>query len=131
VVITPHLKEFSNLAKEEIPEILKGGFSSPFAFANAHKICVLLKNAVTIITNGQEIFLNVKGTSGQAKGGSGDVLAGVIAGLCASGLSVFEGAQAAAFLVGEAAEIAVKKTGEYSLLASDVVQAFLSVTQDF
>lgn len=133
VLITPHLKEFSRLSGESVESILASGFSSAFHFAKENKICVLLKNAVSVITNGEEIFLSTTGTSGQAKGGSGDVLSGVIAGLCASGLSVFSGAKAGAYIVGKAAEIAVKKTGEYSLLASDTVdclgQAFLSIAE--
>ena len=112
-------------------EILQGGFETVRAFAKRYGVTVLLKNAVTIITDGEAIALNIAGTPAQAKAGSGDVLAGVIAGLCATGLSAFDGGCVGAYITGKAAEIAVLETGEYSLLASDTIahlgKAFLSV----
>jgi len=135
VVLTPHVKEFSRLSGESVEEILKGGFASPVRFAGEHNICVLLKNAVSMITDGKETFLNVNGNSGQAKGGSGDVLSGVIAGLCASGISALDAAKIGAYLTGLSAEIVAKEKGEYSMLPSDVVatlgRAFLQITEDF
>ena len=52
-------------------------------FAKACEVNVLLKNALSLITDGERLALNLTGNSGQAKGGSGDVLSGVLAGLCA------------------------------------------------
>ena len=127
VIITPHIKEFSRLTGESVQAILEKGLFAPVAFAKEHDVCVLLKNAVSIVTDGKHVALNAAGNVGQARGGSGDVLAGVIAGLCAGGLSAFDGGKAGAYLVGKAAEIAAKKTGEYSLLVSDVISAFVSV----
>ena len=49
------------------------------------------------------------------------MLSGLIAGLCAQGLSAYEGGLAGAYLAGKAAEIATEEYGEYSLLASDTV----------
>jgi NAD(P)H-hydrate epimerase len=76
---------------------------------------------VTVITNGTQTSVNIRGNSGQAKGGSGDVLSGVIAGLCAVGVSAFNSARIAAFATGRAAEIACEKSSEYSLTATDVI----------
>ena len=116
---------------ESVQAILEKGAFAPVAFAKRHGVCVLLKNAATSLTDGQRVCVNVVGASGQAKGGSGDVLSGVIAGLCASGLSAFDGGKAGAYITGTAAQIAAQKSGEYSLLASDVIaalgQAFLTV----
>jgi NAD(P)H-hydrate epimerase len=90
-----------------------------------------LKGAATIITDGTHTAVNVAGTPAQAKAGSGDVLSGLCAGLCATGLSSFEGGMAGAYLAGTAAQIASKTTGEYSLTASDEISsigaAFLSL----
>ena len=100
-------------------------------FAKSHKTTVLLKNAVTTIASESTTAINVRGTAGQAKGGSGDVLSGVIAGLCAQGLSAFDGACAGAYLTGRAAELACEKIDEYALLPSDVISylggAFLTL----
>ncbi len=131
VILTPHVKEFSRLSKESVQNVLEKGLQAPVAFAKEYKVSVLLKNAVSVLTDGERIVINPVGTAGQAKGGSGDVLSGVIAGLCASGLSAFDGGKAGAYLTGRAAQIAAEETGEYSLLATDVIgalgKAFLSV----
>ncbi|MBE7084975.1 MAG: NAD(P)H-hydrate dehydratase [Clostridiales bacterium] len=131
VVITPHLKEFSRLTGESVAELKKKGLSAPIAFAREHAITVLLKNAVSLIADKEDVFVNISGCAGQAKGGSGDALSGVIASLCAQGLSATESAVAGAYLVGKSAEIASKEQGEYSLTASDCItclgKAFLSL----
>ena len=71
------------------------------------------------------------GTPAQAKGGSGDVLSGLIASIAATGLSLFDAARSGVYLSGKAAEIAVQKTGEFSLTATDtadhIARAFLSL----
>lgn len=134
VIVTPHVKEFSRLSGTEIPEILERGLLAATDFAKTHGVTVLLKNAVTIVTDGKEIFVNTTGGTGQAKGGSGDVLSGVIASLCACGLSGLDAACAGAYLSGKAAEIATRQQGEYSLTASDIIaclgKAFLSLSQE-
>ena len=134
VVITPHIKEFSRLSGEEVSEIIAKGLYAATPFAKEYGVTVLLKSAASILTDGKRVVLNTSGTSGQAKGGSGDVLSGVIAGLCAMGTSAFDGACAAAYLVGKAAEIATAVKGEYSLTATDIIEslgsAFLFVTEN-
>ena len=131
ITLTPHLKEFSRLSGKTVAEIKSAGLYAPRAFAKEYGVNVLLKSAVSILTDGARTLVNTAGTAGQAKGGSGDVLAGVIGGLCASGLSAFDGAVAGAYLVGKSAELGAQKQGEYSLLATDICAclggAFLSL----
>lgn len=121
VLLTPHLKEFSRLTGESTDDLLTKGLNAPKDFAKKRGVTVLLKGAATVISDGKRTALNVAGTAGQAKGGSGDVLSGLIAGLCAGGLSAFDGACAGAYLAGKAAEFAAAETGEYSLTASDEI----------
>lgn len=121
IVLTPHCMEFSRLIGESVRDILDKGVLAPQSFAKQTGVSVLLKNAVSVLSDGTRTWVNTAGTVGQAKGGSGDVLSGVIAGLCACGLSAFDGTAAGAWLCGRAAEIAVQETGEYSLLASDTI----------
>ena len=133
VVLTPHIKEFSRITGLSVEEILSADLQNAQAFANENSVTILLKNAATIVTDGAKTAVNFTGNSGQAKGGSGDVLSGVIAGLCVQGASGFDGACAGAFLCGKAAEIAVETIGEYSLTASDCIEklgkAFLFVAE--
>ena len=131
VVLTPHVKEFSRLSARTTTEILQGGLAVATEFAKEYGVTLLLKNAASIVTDGARVAANTAGCAGQAKGGSGDVLSGVVAGLLAGGLDVFEGVAAAAYLAGRAAELAAQTQGDYALLATDVIdclgRAFLSV----
>lgn len=134
IILTPHIKEFSRLSGLSVEEILEDSISVVKDFAKKHGVRVLLKNAVSVITNGEEVFLNHTGTSGQAKGGSGDVLSGVIVGLCASGVEPFHAEVLGAYLVGLSAEIAEKAVGNYSMTATDLInnlpKAFLCVAKN-
>lgn len=128
VLLTPHPKEFSRLADACAQEI-----STPAALAEALGASVLLKGAATVVSDGKRTTVSCSGSSGQAKGGSGDVLSGLIAGLCAQGMSAFDGGRAGAWLAGKAAEFAAEETGEYSMTASDEIlylsDAFLSLKE--
>ena len=134
VAITPHVKEFSRLTGQSVEEILQSPIESAETLARRWKVTVLLKNAVSVITNGKETALCSAGNAGQAKGGSGDVLSGLAAGLCAWGKDVFSAVKTAAYLSGKAAEIAAKTVGEYALTATDCISAlgaaFLSVSEN-
>lgn len=134
VVLTPHSKEFSRWTGDSVETVLQKGVTIAKNFAESYQTALLLKNAVSVITDGRRTVLNATGNSGQAKGGSGDVLAGVIAGLCACGASGFDGARLGAYLVGRAAELSAEKIDEYSLCASDLISylgaAFLDLQTD-
>ncbi len=121
VVLTPHVKEFSRLSGIAVNEILENPLEVAKEFALASACNVYLKNAVSVCTDGEKTFVNETGNSGQAKGGSGDVLAGVIAGLCAQGASTYDGACAGGYVVGRAAEIAAEEMGERALIARDII----------
>ena len=134
VIMTPHIKEFSRLTGESAQAILENPTKLAKRYAKAWGVTVLLKNAYSVITDGECVAWNTAGTAGQAKGGSGDLLSGLIAGLCAQGLSAYEGGMAGAYLAGKAAELATAEYGEYSLLASDTIEkigsAFLRIPEN-
>ncbi len=134
VILTPHPLEFARLIGKTTSEVLENDVALAKEFAVKHGVPLLLKGAASIITDGQRTCVCVAGTAGQAKGGSGDVLSGVLAGLAAMKLSAYDAARAGAFLCGRAAEIGTREQGEYSLLASDIIgclgKAFLSVTEN-
>lgn len=133
VLLTPHVKEFARLSRLDVGKIVWGGFSQPKAFAETLGVNILLKNAVSVLSDGTRISVNSAGCSGQAKAGSGDVLSGVLAGLCAMGLSTFDAGALGSYLTGKAAELARETIGEYSMVASDVIaylgRAFLDTAK--
>ena len=121
VLLTPHGKEFSRLTGMDMKDVRFCGLAEPKEFASFLGASVLLKNAVSVLSDEERICVNVSGCSGQAKAGCGDVLSGLIAGLCAMGLSAYEGGAVGGYLAGKAAEFAAADIGEYALTASDVI----------
>lgn len=78
VILTPHYGEFSRLTNLAIDTIKKDRISLSIKFAKDHNCTLLLKDHKTLITNGNEIFINTTGNSSMACGGMGDVLSGMI-----------------------------------------------------
>lgn len=131
VILTPHPKEFSRLSDCDFSEVLENGVSLAQAFAKEYGCTVLLKGNTSVITDGKEVLLNTEGTPALAKGGSGDVLSGIIAAIAARGVSPLQAAACGAFLLGRAGEYAAREKGEYSVIGTDVTeklpQAILSL----
>ncbi|MEM4368026.1 MAG: NAD(P)H-hydrate dehydratase [Candidatus Anstonellales archaeon] len=86
VILTPHTGEFKNLLKLDNEEWQKKQKSFDFCstveeFARINNVILVLKSALTTISDGENIFKTTTPNSALAKGGSGDVLAGIISGL--------------------------------------------------
>ncbi len=120
VVVTPHPKEFSRLSGRSVYEILSDPAVYARAFAEEYGVTVVLKSHRTVITDGKRIAVNTTGSPALAKGGSGDTLAGFLAGTIARGLAPFEASVASSYILGRAGELAARDLGEYSPDASDV-----------
>ncbi|MBA2422744.1 MAG: NAD(P)H-hydrate dehydratase [Chitinophagales bacterium] len=119
-IITPHPKEFERLA----------GVSSDWAdrlqrqmdLSKKHHLYIILKGAYTCISTPQgKCYFNSTGNPGMAKGGSGDVLTGMVASFLAQGYHQEEASLLSVYLHGLSADIAVKKQSEQSLLATDII----------
>jgi len=90
--------------------------------ARETKATIVLKGLVDIISNGAITRLNKTGNPGMTKGGTGDALAGITAGLLAQNKNLMNSACAGAFLCGLAGDIAYKKL-DVSMNATDVVES--------
>lgn len=124
VILTPHPKEFARLSGRSMEEVLSSAAEAAKQFAKEYGVVVALKNNRTLITDGERLALNLTGTPALAKGGSGDVLSGLLAGTCARGIPPFEAACVASYLFGKAGELAAERLGEYSVTAEDVIACF-------
>ena len=138
VVITPHPAEMARLCGKSIPEILASPVETAQDYARAKRVTVVLKDAHTVIASPEgELYICAAGNAGMAKGGSGDVLAGVIGALLtqcrerlSSGLSVAAVAAAGVYLHAAAGDLAARALGEYGMLASDVIERLPCVCRD-
>lgn len=132
VVLTPHPGEMARLTGKAIPEIQGSRLKTARDFAVSHGVTLVLKGSGTIIANSDgPLFLNTTGNPGMAKGGSGDVLAGMAASFAAQGIPTEKAAAAAVFLHGLAGDLCAKALTQSAMLPSDLIEylpkAFLAV----
>ena len=120
-ILTPHPGEAARLLSCSTAEIQQDRFAAVSAIQAKYGGIAVLKGAGTLIASEDEIAVSTTGNPGMASGGMGDVLAGVIAGLLAQGLSLKNAAQQGVYLHGLAADLAAAKDGERGLLASDLM----------
>ena len=120
-ILTPHPKEFERIAGEWKNEFDR--LEKQKRLAKELKSIVILKGANTAIAapDGTVVF-NSSGNPGMAKGGSGDVLTGILTGLMAQQYSAFETAQLGVFLHGLAGDLGAYEKGTHSLIASDIIE---------
>lgn len=127
-VLTPHMKEMSRLAGTEIGAIKEDRMAFLEAFMSQYPVTCVLKDARTVVAEkAHPFYVNKTGNSAMAKGGSGDVLCGMITGLLAQGQTPFEAAAAGVYLHGLSGDDAREKKGAYSVLASDILDAIGNV----
>lgn len=123
-IITPHLKEMSRLTDMTVEEIANGTASTAREFAGKHALCCVLKSHNTVVNDkGERAYVNTTGNSGMATGGSGDVLAGVIASLLAQkhlSLSRFDAATLGVYLHADAGDRAAEALGKSAVMARDI-----------
>lgn len=120
-VMTPHPKELSRLLNVDVNEILQDKLKYIQQAKEKFNCNVVLKGSNSIIASKDSIFINITGNSGLATAGTGDVLAGMIAGLTAQGMSSIDAAVAGVYIHGLAGDLAAEDLTEYSVIASDVV----------
>ena len=122
LVLTPHSMEFSRISGLTLPEIEASRLTASEAFAQEHGVTLILKGPHTVITapDGEQ-RINTTGNPGMASGGSGDVLAGMIAAFLARGLQEADAAALAVYLHGAAGDLAARRLGEDSMSAMDLI----------
>lgn len=122
-IITPHPGEMARLIGSTIENIMDNpcGIAQKFSQEN-HSITVL-KTERTVVAGLQgNLYININGNSGMAKGGSGDLLTGIIAGLWAQNLNPEDAARLGVYLHGRAGDIMKSLKTEYSFLPRDLYQ---------
>lgn len=121
VILTPHVKEFSRLSGEDVDEITSDPVKKANSFAKEYGVTLMLKSATTVICDGENAALNVRGSTALSKGGSGDMLSGYLCGTLARGLNLFDAAVCSAYILGVAAEISSEERTDYCATAYDII----------
>jgi NAD(P)H-hydrate epimerase len=120
LVLTPHAGEFYALTGERLPQELEERVEVVRKWSTQLKSVILLKGSVDIISSSEgEVKLNETGNPGMTVGGTGDVLAGLIASLIAQGMSAFPAACSAAFINGYTGDMLLEEKG-YAFTAGEV-----------
>jgi ADP-dependent NAD(P)H-hydrate dehydratase / NAD(P)H-hydrate epimerase len=123
-ILTPHPGEMSRLAGKTIDEVQQDRTGSAQALAKKLNCTVVLKGAYTVIAaRDGRCRISPYANPGLATAGTGDVLAGVIAGLAAQKLDTFDAAALGVCLHGEAGEIVRAEIGDTGMIASDLLPA--------
>jgi hydroxyethylthiazole kinase-like uncharacterized protein yjeF len=123
-VLTPHPGEMSRLAGRTIPEIQADRISAARSFAASRKVVVVLKGERSLIgfPDGR-VWINPTGSPAMAKGGTGDILTGMVSGLIGQFPDDSDRAIAAAvYLHSLAGEIAARHQTEQTVIATDLLQ---------
>lgn len=127
-ILTPHPKEFDRLFG--IQQHWWARLDRLQAVVEELQCTILLKNAYSFVASpGKPLHVNLTGNAGLAKGGSGDVLSGILTALLAQGLCAFDAARLGVWLHGTAADIALANSSHESLTPSAVINAIPAAFQ--
>lgn len=122
IILTPHPLELARLLKVNVETILSQPEFWAQKCSDKYGCTTVLKIHKTIVCDNKgHLYFNNTGNTALSKGGSGDILCGMITGFIACGLKPFDSSCLAVYLHGKTAEIASKEMTEYSPLASDLL----------
>ncbi len=131
-VITPHIKEMSRLTGLSVNQIKNQPQKVALDFAKKHRVTVVLKDFYSYIaTPSGNIYQNIGGHPCMAKGGSGDMLSGMIASFMAQGYSAEDASVSGVYIHSQTGAICQKKFGDFSVLTSDLISALSEVFCSF
>ena len=122
-VLAPHPGEMAGLLGIPVGKVQEDRRNAAKSLAGRLGVVVVLKGHGTVVTDGLRVAVNETGNPGMATAGSGDVLAGVLAGLLAQGMAPFEAARLGAHLHGLAGDLAAREKGQHSLIATDILES--------
>lgn len=121
IIITPHPLEAARLLGKSLDSVLSNLEDSAKALCSKFNCVTVLKTHRTIICDTDfSIYTNNYGCSALAKAGTGDVLAGIISGLIAQGVCIFDASKLGVYLHSVTGEILAEELTEYSVMASDI-----------
>ncbi len=131
VILTPHPAEFARLLQTSVGRVESDRLGSIKKCLDKWPVTVVLKGHHTIIADRDRAFINLNGNTGLSKGGSGDVLAGMIASFLAQGYSARDAAICGVYLHGAAADRLKQDLSEHGILPSDLPLTVAKLLKEF
>ena len=118
-ILTPHEGEFAYLGGD----LSLGRRRAALRFAERYGCILALKGPATVTASPDgRVYINTTGNNGMAKGGSGDVLAGMVLSFLGQGMEPVEAAALAVYLHGLAGDLCRDRLGEYGMLPGDLAE---------
>jgi len=131
-ILTPHYGEFIRLSGDTKEKLLAEPWDCLQKFLNKKNIIVNLKGSPSMVgTADGQLFINSTGNEGLAKGGSGDVLAGLIGGLMARGMTPHDAAICGNYLHGKAADNLTENFGKTAQTPGDLLTILPTIIKNF
>lgn len=122
LILTPHLGEMGRLIGKETAEIKASRLECAVEFAKKYGVHLILKGANSIVADPDgKAYINFTGNPGMAKGGSGDVLAGIIGSLAAQGMSILDSCTCGVFVHGLAGDKAAERYSQHAVTPTDII----------
>jgi NAD(P)H-hydrate epimerase len=121
LILTPHEKEFERLFDRPVPAAAAARWACVKKISGAYGVVLVLKGHRTLVAGAGRAYVNATGNPGMAKGGTGDVLAGIIGAFVAQGMVPFEAAAWGVHFHGKAGDAAARKKGELGIFARDLI----------
>lgn len=128
IILTPHVMEFSRISGLSVDEIQADRINAAKDFAEKYDVTVVLKGANTVIaSHNGEVYVNICGNPGLAKGGSGDVLTGIIGAMAAQGIAPARAAACGVYCHALASDILAETMPMESMLPCDIIETLPKV----
>ena len=122
-ILTPHPGEMARLLKTTVKDIQRHRLQIAREFAQKYGVTLVLKGSGTVIAAEQgKLSINLTGNAGMAKGGSGDILAGMIGSMLAQGVEPFEAARTAVYLHGKCGDNCAARLSQTAMLPTDMIE---------
>ncbi len=133
LIFTPHPLEMSRLTGEDVQVILSDPVAAARSFSERFGVYTVLKSANTVVAfpDSKGAYINSTGNTGLSKGGSGDVLAGLIGGLAVQPFDLPSALCAGVYIHGYTADVVADKASKTGMLPSDVINEFKTVFSYF
>jgi len=120
IVITPHIGEFSRLSGIVKEDIIRNQIDLSYEFHKQYGCSLVLKGAITTIATENKVYVSARGTPAMAKGGTGDVLSGILSAFL-SKMSLPKALKLGVFLHGVAGEITANKSHVEAFSTIDMI----------